>query len=85
MQLKYNLIPGMLAGYILHRVKKPPRVPFLVNLLLWLLSLFILFIIVFGVWNGQLSVFMTSFYVSLGHTGKKHSNFIYVDFHKLKI
>lgn len=59
----------MVAGYILHRVKTPPKIPFIVNLLMWFVSLFILFIIVFGVWNGKLSVMMTSIYVSLGHAG----------------
>jgi hypothetical protein len=61
--------PGMIAGYILYRVKVPPKIPFIVNVGLWSASLFTLFIIIFGVQGGQLGVITTSFYVSLGHTG----------------
>uniref|UniRef100_U5EF22 Putative conserved plasma membrane protein n=1 Tax=Corethrella appendiculata TaxID=1370023 RepID=U5EF22_9DIPT len=61
-------IMGMLTGYIYFKTKKqPPKVPFLLNLFLWILSLGILFAIVFGVWNGELSVIETSLYVSFGH------------------
>lgn len=59
----------MVAGYILNRVKVPPKVPLVVNLGLWVLSMFTLFIVVFGVPGGELSILMTSLYVSLGHTG----------------
>lgn len=59
---------GMITGYIHHHVKSPPRPSFLVNLGLWFVSLGILFIVVFGVWDGMLSLYATSFYVSLGHT-----------------
>lgn len=61
---------GMLCGYILHRVRTPPRVPFVVNLLLWAISLSIMFIIIFGVPDGKLSIMTTSLYVSFGHLGK---------------
>ncbi|CAO1398931.1 unnamed protein product [Diamesa hyperborea] len=61
-------IMGMIAGYILYRVKTPPKIPVVVNLMLWSCSLGIIFIIVFGVWEGQLSLLMTSLYVSLGHS-----------------
>lgn len=62
----------MIAGYILYRVKTPPKIPVIVNLMLWSCSLGIIFIIVFGVWEGQLSLLMTSLYVSLGHSGMVH-------------
>lgn len=61
-------IIGMLTGYILHFKKTPPKVPMLINILLWACSLLILFVLVFGVWDGVLSVPMTALYVSLGHT-----------------
>ena len=60
----------MAAGYIYQRLKKPPKVPFIVNILLWVVSCTILFSLVFGVWKGELGATATSFYVSLGHTGK---------------
>lgn len=59
----------MITGYILSRVKVPPKVPFALNILLWMLSLSILSSIIFGVAGGELSVLVTSFYVSLGHAG----------------
>jgi hypothetical protein len=59
----------MITGYIYQRVKVPPKVPFAVNIALWSISLFILFVIIFGVEDGQLNVAVTSLYVSLGHTG----------------
>ncbi|XP_062560408.1 uncharacterized protein LOC134224821 isoform X2 [Armigeres subalbatus] len=61
-------IIGMLTGYILHFKKTPPKVPVAINLILWAFSLLILFGLVFGVWDGTLSVPMTALYVSLGHT-----------------
>lgn len=48
----------------------PPRVPLVVNLLLWAVSLSIMFIIIFGVSGGKLSLVTTSLYVSFGHLGK---------------
>lgn len=61
----------MITGYILHRVKVPPKVPTAVNAGLWALSLSTLVVVIFGVPSGKLSVAMTSLYVSLGHTGDK--------------
>ncbi|XP_065094976.1 nose resistant to fluoxetine protein 6-like [Ochlerotatus camptorhynchus] len=58
----------MLTGYILHFKKTPPKVPLFINLSLWAISLSILFGLVFGVWDGELSVPATALYVSLGHT-----------------
>lgn len=61
----------MITGYILYRNKKPPKVHPITNVVLWILSLLNLLVIVFGVMGGQLSLVMTSLYVSFGHTGKK--------------
>ncbi|XP_055611338.1 nose resistant to fluoxetine protein 6 [Uranotaenia lowii] len=61
-------IMGMLTGYIYHFKKKPPKIMPALNGLLWFISVAILFALVFGVWNGQLSVPATALYVSLGHT-----------------
>lgn len=66
----------MVAGYILYRVKQPPKIPLIVNMGLWLVSLFTLVIVIFGVGGGQLSRIATSFYVSLGHTGN-HDTFLF--------
>lgn len=60
----------MAAGYLLHRFKSPPKIPSYINVILWIMSVAILFSLVFGVWNGTLSVAWTALYVSLGHTGK---------------
>lgn len=61
---------GMTAGYILNRFKSPPKIPSFINVILWIMSTCILLLLVFGVWNGSLSVAWTAVYVSLGHTGK---------------
>lgn len=62
----------MLAGYILYRFKAPPPAitPF-INCVLWAMSMCIMFLLVFGVWNGTLNVIWTAIYVSLGHTGEE--------------
>ena len=65
----FLLFIGMIAGYILYRVKVPPKVPYVINVMLWSISLFILFIVIFGVRGGELNLIVTSLYVSLGHTG----------------
>jgi hypothetical protein len=66
---------GMITGYILHRVQVPPKIPMAINISLWSISLFTLFIIIFGVERGELSLVVTSFYVSLGHTGNSVHSF----------
>lgn len=68
----------MIAGYVLYRVKVPPKIPFVINVGLWSASIFTLFIIIFGVQGGQLGLITTSLYVSLGHTGN-HKAFL-IDF-----
>lgn len=66
---------GMITGYVLYRVKEPPKIPHIINFGLWLLSLFTLGVVIFGVGGGQLSLIATSFYVSIGHTGKIMTRF----------
>ncbi|XP_053693261.1 nose resistant to fluoxetine protein 6-like [Sabethes cyaneus] len=61
-------IMGMLTGYIYYFKKTPPKVSRKVNIMLWTFSLATIFGLVFGVWNGKLSVPETALYVSLGHT-----------------
>ncbi|CRK99548.1 CLUMA_CG012865, isoform A [Clunio marinus] len=60
---------GMFTGYILHRYKKPPKIQnlFIINICMWILSIGILFLVIFGVTEGQLGVVETSIYVSFGH------------------
>ncbi|XP_016994803.2 O-acyltransferase like protein isoform X2 [Drosophila takahashii] len=63
-----SYIVGMCAGYVLYKVKTPPLVSRRLNLSLWAGSLFVLLIVVFGVWEGQLSTVSTAFYVGVAHT-----------------
>lgn len=60
----------MVGGYILYRFKSPPRVSTFINLTLWAMSLCVMFLLTFGVWNGSLDRTWTAIYVSLGHTGE---------------
>lgn len=63
----------MITGYILYRHRDAPKIPHIkaINLCLWGLSVFTLFIVIFGVSEGKLNLAMTSFYVSFGHTGNR--------------
>lgn len=63
---------GMIAGYILNRYKSAPVpiTPF-INVVLWMMSLGVMLLLVFGVWNGTLNLLWTALYVSLGHSGEK--------------
>lgn len=67
----------MLAGYTLNRYKMAPSfiTPF-INFILWVLSLLMLLLLVFGVWNGTLDRAWTALYVSVGHTGNNFIIFI---------
>ncbi|XP_053671121.1 O-acyltransferase like protein [Anopheles nili] len=62
-------IVGMVTGYILYRRPTAPRIVPPLRLLLWTLSTGTLIALIFGVWNGELSVHWTAWYVSVGHTG----------------
>uniref|UniRef100_A0A1S4GGM9 Nose resistant-to-fluoxetine protein N-terminal domain-containing protein n=1 Tax=Anopheles gambiae TaxID=7165 RepID=A0A1S4GGM9_ANOGA len=62
-------IVGMITGYILHRRPNAPRIVPPLRLLLWTISTGTLIALIFGVWNGELSVHWTAWYVSVGHTG----------------
>lgn len=59
----------MITGYVVHVVRIKPRIPFVVNVGLWLCTMSIFFGLVFGVWNGQLGLLSTAFYTGVGHTG----------------
>ncbi|XP_055693335.1 nose resistant to fluoxetine protein 6 [Lutzomyia longipalpis] len=61
-------IMGMITGYIVFRLPTPPRISWLTNMILWLLSVGILLALVFGTWNGVLNIPLTAMYVSLGHS-----------------
>uniref|UniRef100_A0A182PZR6 Nose resistant-to-fluoxetine protein N-terminal domain-containing protein n=1 Tax=Anopheles farauti TaxID=69004 RepID=A0A182PZR6_9DIPT len=61
-------IVGMITGYVLHRRPNAPRIVPPLRLLLWTLSTGTLIALIFGVWNGELSVLWTAWYVSVGHT-----------------
>lgn len=60
-----------MAGYILNRFKCAPAAitPF-INAVLWMMSLGVMLLLVFGVWNGTLNLQWTALYVSLGHSGE---------------
>lgn len=72
----------MLAGYVLNRFKSAPAAitPF-INVVLWMMSLGVMLLLVFGVWNGTLNLMWTALYVSLGHSGEKtcEHRFVVVD------
>ncbi|XP_075157249.1 uncharacterized protein LOC142230492 [Haematobia irritans] len=61
-------IIGMLTGYIMARVRTPPKVSGRLNALLWFLSVGLLVLIICGVWQGELNEVPTAFYVSLAHS-----------------
>lgn len=64
---------GMLAGYILDRYKSaPPAITPFINVVLWMMSLGMMCLLVFGVWNGTLNLLWTALYVSLGHSGENN-------------
>lgn len=63
-------LTGMFTGYILNRFKTPPKVSPFINLVFWAMSLCIMFLLVFGVWNGSLDRTWTAIYISLGHSGE---------------
>uniref|UniRef100_A0A182P5T8 Nose resistant-to-fluoxetine protein N-terminal domain-containing protein n=1 Tax=Anopheles epiroticus TaxID=199890 RepID=A0A182P5T8_9DIPT len=53
-------IVGMITGYILHRRPNAPRIVPPLRLLLWTLATGTLIALIFGVWNGELSVHWTA-------------------------
>ncbi|XP_039153839.1 uncharacterized protein LOC6724755 isoform X2 [Drosophila simulans] len=61
-------ITGMCTGYVLYKVKTPPLISRRLNLFLWACSLFVLLIVVFGVWEGHLGTTSSAFYVGVAHT-----------------
>ncbi|XP_017850031.1 uncharacterized protein LOC108604972 [Drosophila busckii] len=61
-------IVGMFAGYALYKLKTPPKISRRMNLTLWAASLLTLLLVVFGVWEGELSQVSTAFYVGVAHT-----------------
>jgi len=58
----------MCTGYVLYKVKTPPLISRRLNLSLWACSLFVLLIVVFGVWEGHLGTTSSAFYVGVAHT-----------------
>lgn len=67
--IQNDTISGMIAGYIINRFKEPPKVSFKFNIFMWIVSMTILSLCIFGTWNGTLDRIATAFYISLGHTG----------------
>lgn len=58
----------MTGGYILSKWKKAPNVPRFLNLALWMGSIVVQFLLVFGTWDGILTIPKTAIYVSVGHS-----------------
>lgn len=58
----------MIGGFVLSKWAKAPKVPFLLNITLWICSIVVQFMLVFGTWDGVLSIPETAIYVSVGHT-----------------
>lgn len=67
----------MIAGYILNRYPKsaPSAITPFINVVLWLMSLGVMLLLVFGVWNGTLNLLWTALYVSLGHSGENNRKY----------
>ena len=57
----------MIGGFILSKWAKAPKVSFLLNITLWICSIVVQFLLVFGTWDGTLNVPQTAIYVSVGH------------------
>lgn len=65
-----GITAGMVAGSLLTRYETAPiKITPAVNAVLWVLSMSIMFLLVFGVWHGTLGLSWTAMYVSVGHTG----------------
>lgn len=60
----------MIAGLLIFRFKEPPKITQTFNIFMWAVSMATMFLIIFGNWNGKMSVVDTAFFVSLSHTGK---------------
>lgn len=68
------LFSGMVAGYLLTRYKAAPiKITPAINAIVWSVSLGTMFLLVFGIWNGTLSLLWTALYVGVGHTGTNGS------------
>jgi peptidoglycan/LPS O-acetylase OafA/YrhL len=61
-------IIGMLTGGIFNHYRTPPKISRTLNLALWVVSLVLLFGLVFGFWIQEMPVIMTALVVSLGRT-----------------
>lgn len=57
----------MIGGFILSKWAKAPKISTLLNITLWVLSVVVQFLLVFGTWDGMLTVPQTAIYVSVGH------------------
>lgn len=58
----------MIGGFVLAKWAKPPKISTLLNITLWICSVCVQFLLVFGTWDGQLTIPQTAIYVSVGHT-----------------
>ncbi|XP_011170992.1 nose resistant to fluoxetine protein 6 [Solenopsis invicta] len=59
---------GTISGYILFRTKCQLKLPMGVELIGWILSIAIMFSVVYGLYPGNLTVTVSSVYAALGHT-----------------
>lgn len=59
---------GTISGYILFKTKCQLKLPMGVELIGWILSVGIMFSVVYGLYPGNLTVMVSSVYAALGHT-----------------
>lgn len=64
-----SYIVGIATGYTIFKTEKPPNISQKLNCFLWVCSLGLIFSTVFGVWKGELDVYESALYNSVGHTG----------------
>lgn len=60
-------ILGMAGGFILSKWAKPPKISLLLNVSMWICSVIVQFVLVFGTGVGALSAPKTAIYVSVSH------------------
>ncbi|XP_011632801.1 nose resistant to fluoxetine protein 6 [Pogonomyrmex barbatus] len=59
---------GTISGYILFKTKCQLKLPMGIKLIGWMLSVAIMFSVVYGLYPGNLTVMVSSVYAALGHT-----------------
>ncbi|KAL5282288.1 hypothetical protein ACFFRR_005461 [Megaselia abdita] len=64
-----SYIVGIATGYTIFKAEKAPNISKALNCCLWVCSFVLIFSTIFGVWKGELGVYESALYSSVGHTG----------------